>query len=456
MTGTTLKPYQGLSIHLFVVDPVITEDITSVLSALRLEAEIHQDFTEARKFLDEERPDIVICEEAFFREADRLDELLAKTAFTHMIVLTREPDVVLCVQLMAFDVAAYLPVPVDRQELAGLLARCLERERVAVPRRLELEAAEFKFDGVVGKSAAMRLAVDRIKKAGPTDVPMLILGENGTGKELAARAVHQNSHRASGPFIAVHVGALPETLVEGELFGWVKHAHSTAMSDRIGKIEAADGGTLFLDEIGDIPLEVQVKLLRVLENREYSRIGENRVRTANFRLVAATNRDLQEMIEQKQFREDLYYRIRGVTINLPPLRERTEDIPELVKRFVGQFNEKYPARRIVEVPRETIEAFKREPWRGNIRELFNRVGECVVLSDDGVLRADTLPPALTTEAVGDGIDTLLDGGATLDDVKRMVIQAALEQNDGNRKQTAKQLDIPERTFYRMLDRYELK
>jgi formate hydrogenlyase transcriptional activator len=240
------------------------------------------------------------------------------------------------------------------------------------------------FAGIVGQSRALREVLDLVEMVAPSDSTVLLLGETGTGKELIARAIHERSRRRSRAFVKVNCAAIPSGLLESELFGHERGAFTGAIEQSVGRVELADHGSLFLDEIGDIPLELQPKLLRVLQEREYERLGSTRTKNADVRVVAATHRNLEEMILQKQFRSDLYYRLNVFPITIPPLRERAEDIPLLVRHFVRQFAQRMN-KTVDAISSETMEALVRYPWPGNIRELQNIIERSVVIYERGKL-----------------------------------------------------------------------
>jgi two-component system response regulator HydG len=291
----------------------------------------------------------------------------------------------------------------------------------------------------------------------------LILGESGTGKELAARALHQNSERKNKPFVPLNISALPESLLEGELFGHEPGAFTGAVGRRIGKFEHANGGTLFLDEVGEMPMPTQIKLLRVLEDRKVSRIGANEEMDVNVRVVAATNADMHEGVKRGTFRKDLYYRLAVVTIDLPPLRERRSDIPLLVDLFLKQLSTRYK-RPIPIVTRQAQQALIAYDWPGNVRELRNAVERMMVLDKDGRIDVDDLPDEVVP--IGQGIESpdgslLVSGsdslvGRPLVEVEKYYIQRALELTGGKREEAAHLLGIGERTMYRKIKEYDIK
>ena len=248
----------------------------------------------------------------------------------------------------------------------------------------EVDCAEDKIEEITGRSAALKLVLAEVQRVAPTDSTVLILGETGTGKERFAEAIHKASARRDRPFIKVNCAAIPFELLESELFGYEKGAFTGAFTQNVGRFEMADTGTLFLDEIGDIPLPLQPKLLRVLQEKEFERLGSGKTHRVDVRLVAATHRKLEEMVTREQFRSDLYYRLNVFPIVLPPLRERWEDIPVLVWHFVDLFSQRM-GKRINSIPKETLDAFSSYSWPGNVRELQNLIERAVILSEDGVL-----------------------------------------------------------------------
>lgn len=450
--ANALHPYQGFTIPLFG-DVSVLESVASSIGRLGLTPQIvnHREF--AKRTLLSEKPDLVVCEEEFANSLwGSLVELLREAPNTQFVFVTAKPNLSACVDAMSFGAQAYLSIPVDEAELATVLQKALRKDRLPLPaNRSLMPPKDFLYQGVIGESHAMQMTMARLSRAAPTDIEVLILGENGTGKELAARAIHDNSKRAKGPFIEVHAGALSETLIEAELFGWAKNAHSTAVTDKIGLIEAANNGSLFLDEVGDIPITVQVKLLRVLESKTFTRIGDTKPRRSDFRLIAATNRDLEAMVKKGEFREDLYYRIKGFIVSLPPLRERKADIPGLVRSFIADWNKRNPEFSIHSVPEETLEYYKQKPWNGNVRELKRAVETNAIMSNDGTLYEGNQPLALPLKNDQDGISELLDQGKTFDDLKELIVTRALERHEGNRKKASEELNIPQRTFYRILN-----
>jgi two-component system response regulator HydG len=335
----------------------------------------------------------------------------------------------------------------------------LRRQNLELNRRLD---EKFGFEGVVGSSPQMLALVERLKRIAPTDATVLIEGETGTGKELVAQAIHQNSPRKSKPFVALNCAALSENILESELFGHVKGAFTDASSDRVGKFEYANGGTLFLDEVGDMPMATQIKLLRVLESAEITRVGSNTPVRVNVRILSATNRNLEEAIANGAFRSDLYHRLKVVTIAIPTLRERAADIPLLIEHFVRQFSRRH-GKTIKGVSLAARVRLGSYAWPGNVRQLRNVVESMIVVDCDQTLDVDDLPLELGAGNAGpeaaaavdmrSGLSALV--GRPLEEVERIFIAETLRLTGGNREQAAELLGIGERTLYRKIKEFNL-
>ncbi len=306
---------------------------------------------------------------------------------------------------------------------------------------------------ILGRSIRLQNVAKLISKIASTDLPVLILGESGTGKELAATAIHHTSDRAAKPFVAINCAAFPETLLESELFGYEKGAFTDARASKAGRIEDADGGTLFLDEIGDMKPAMQAKLLRVLEEQEFQRLGSNKSRKIDVRIISVTNRDLSQAIAEKGFRTDLYYRLNAVTIAMPPLREIPEDIPLLANHFARDFAARF-SRESITVEEEAIAAMQRYAWPGNVRELANAIRRAVALSEGPSLRIYDLPPHIIQEATPSyEIEPAPSGVLLLEEVEKEHILKVLDMTDGNRSEAAQILGIHRDTLLRKLKKY---
>jgi len=360
--------------------------------------------------------------------------------------------------------ADYLLKPIDLSELRAIVDKCGEKVKLARANR-ELRAQldeRFGFEGVVGDGAKMRRVVQLLKAYAAAPAPVLILGENGTGKELAAKALHTNSPRRVRPFVAMNCAALNENLLDDEMFGHEPGAFTGGDKRRIGRFEHATGGTLFLDEIGDMPLSLQAKLLRVLENGEVVRVGANDPIQVDVRVIAATNMDLEGMVGKGEFRRDLYERLKVGVIRLPSMRERREDLAQLLHHFTEQLAKKY-GKPAVTVSHAVREAFERYDWPGNVRELRNLLESMTLLDGDGLLDGDDFPedagPAKLMPAgpraalpAGSGSDALV--GRPMTEVERYYMEKALELAEGNREEAARMLGIGERTLYRKLQEWK--
>ncbi len=367
------------------------------------------------------------------------------------------PSAVSAMQQGAFN---YLLKPLDLGQLRAVADRAseslrLRRTNVELHRRLD---EKFGFEGVVGNSTQMHDVIDRLKRIAPTDASVLIQGATGTGKELVAQAIHQNSPRKNKPFVALNCAALSENILESELFGHVRGAFTDASTDRVGKFEYADGGTLFLDEVGDMPMATQIKLLRVLESSEITRVGSNEAVYVNVRIISATNRNLEDSIETGSFRSDLYHRLKVVTIDLPRLADRSQDIPLLIEHFMKQFAKRHHknVQSMSAAARRRLMAFD---WPGNVRQLRNVVESMIVVDYDGVLDLDDLPSELspsgeTTEEVRTGSLAGL-VGKPLAELERLFITETLQQTGGNREAAAEMLGIGQRTLYRKIKEFNL-
>ena len=323
---------------------------------------------------------------------------------------------------------------------------------------------KFGFENLIYASESMQAVVERLKRIAPTDVGVLITGETGTGKDVVAQAIHQNSPRKKKTFVAINTAAVAEHLVESELFGHVRGAFTDAITNRVGKFEYANGGTLFLDEVGDMPMATQIKLLRVLEERKITHVGDNKPIDVNVRVLAATNKNLEKEIEAGRFRQDLYYRLKIVTVHLDPLRERRDDIIPLADEFRKQANVKN-GKHVKGFAPELTKWMFRQRWEGNVRQLKNIVESLVVMDADQVLDMDDLFPDVLGEeeqkksekqpAAGEDFGTNALVGKSLREIEHWAIEQTLKLASGNREETAGILGISERNLYRKLKEYDL-
>ncbi|WP_409994294.1 sigma-54-dependent transcriptional regulator [Pirellula sp. SH-Sr6A] len=390
---------------------------------------------------------------------------------SQVIMVTGHATVSKAVEAMQLGAFNFLEKPITPNRLRAIVAKAIEavqlkQTNVELRRRLD---EKFGFEGIVYAGPQMQQLIDRLKRIAPTDATVLITGESGTGKELIARAIHQNSPRKGKRMVALNVRAVSENLVESEMFGHVRGSFTDAVTDREGAFQYADGGTLFLDEVGDMPMSTQIKLLRVLEEHQITRVGDNKPIKVNVRLISATNRPLEAMIEEGQFRNDLFYRLKVVTVHLPPLRDRRDDIIPLMDHFRKTFVRRHNHAPCNFTPAVTKKFFA-YAWPGNIRQLRNFVETMVVLDTDGKLDIDDLPPELMDDSdsslntlgatntiempnmpLAIGNSELV--GKTMDEIEQWAIEETLKITAGNREEAAKILGIGARTLYRKLDKY---
>jgi DNA-binding NtrC family response regulator len=363
--------------------------------------------------------------------------LHAQNAHLPVIVMSAFGTVEIAVEAMKKGAVDFLPKPFSLDHLTVVVEKALEVRKLRDENRELREALgqRYQFENIIGKSSPMQEIFATITRVAPTRATVLLAGESGVGKDMIARAIHQHSPRKDRPFVKINCTAIPENLMESELFGYEKGAFTGANTSKPGKFEQADTGTVFLDEIGDVPGSVQVKLLRVLQEREFERLGSNKTQHTDVRVIAATNVDLRAALEQGTFREDLYYRLNVVPMNIPPLRERKEDIPYLVEHFAKKFGG--------EISEGAMERLMSYHWPGNVRELENVVERSVLLAqgprvEEGDVKIDTAPRRATAAAGG---DHFLPEGMTLDQYEQSVIREALKRADGNKSQAARLLGL---------------
>ncbi len=383
-----------------------------------------------------------------------IEKVKAQNPEAPVIVMTAYGTIETAVAAIKGGAADYLTKPLNLDELLHRLHQVRERQRLLAENRELRQALQerHRVEGIIGESGRMQEVLSLVRRVAPSEATVLIRGESGTGKELIARAIHYASPRASGPLIAVNCAALPEGLLESELFGHEKGAFTGAVAARKGRFEMADGGSLFLDEIGDLPLHLQVKLLRVLQEREIERVGSSRPISVNARLLAATHRDLEALVKAGSFRDDLYYRVNVVTVSLPPLRERRDDIPLLIDHFVSKFSASN-AKAIQGLSREARDLLLRYDYPGNVRELENIIERAVVLTRDPVIGRADLPLSVQEP----GAEPSGDGGLTaaVEGLERRMIREAMARSGGVQTRAAEALGISERVLRYKLRKYGL-
>src|SRR5688500_4894442 len=431
------------------------------LTRLGHKCDVTYNLAGAKAKLDRRSYDVVVTDLVMEGRRDGL-ELLKKIKGIEpappVILVTAHGDIRTAVQAMDQGAYSFIEKPLDLEHFRAQVNRAVERS--SLQRQNEALREQLVdvagFEGVIGTSPSMKKVIQTARQVAPSDIPVLIQGESGTGKELIARAIHNNSRRRKARLVAMNCAGFSPTILEDELFGHVRGAFTDARTDRPGRFEHANGGTLFLDEIGDMPQEMQAKLLRVLENGEVVRLGANEPIRVDVRLVSATNKDLDQMVAEKQFREDLYFRIKGATIQIPPLRERREDIPLLIHYFLQQASEKYN-KPIDGLEPEVQQVLMSYGWPGNVRQLRNVLENMVVMTTGPRLGLDALPPEIRPAAgapssVG-GMNNLV--GISITQAEKELIRNTLKMVNGNREQAAKILGIGERTLYRKIKEYDL-
>lgn len=410
---------------------------------------------EAFKLLARDRFDIVITD-LFLPDVNGIDILKKVKELSpamEVILITGHASAETAVKAMKEGAFDYITKPLNFDELRIIIAKAVEKralftENVYLKKQL---LDKYEFANIIGSSPAMQKVFSRLKKVIKTDSTVLILGESGTGKEIVAKAIHFNGHRKDKPFVAVHCGAIPENLLESELFGHAKGSFTGAIRDKIGKFEAANLGTIFLDEIGTMPMHLQTKLLRVLQEQEVERVGSTRPIKLDVRVISATNNTLEEEVKAGKFREDLYYRLNVIPIGLPPLRERVEDILSLAKHFLKKYcaEMKRPS---MTLTNEALEAMELYQWPGNVRELENVVERTVALTEDNLITLGDLPSALrntvTTKTIERGIDLV----KTVNEMERNMIAEALTVANGVKARAAALLNLNRTTLVEKMRR----
>ena len=386
---------------------------------------------------------------------DVLNHVVSRYPGLPVIVLTGHgtiEDAVVAMRAGAFD---FLTKPVNLDHLSLLVKRALEsRELARKNRELEAEVeAQRRSSSIIGKSAEMKKVFDLVRRVAPTRASVLVTGDSGVGKELVADAIHNLSPRRDGPLVKVHCAALAESLLESELFGHEKGAFTGAQARKRGRFELADKGTLFLDEIGEINQNVQIKILRVLQERKFERVGGEETVEVDVRIVAATNKDLKEEIRKGTFREDLYYRLNVVNIRVPPLRERRDDIPLLAMAFLREFTEEN-GKKLEGFDPKARQALYAYPWPGNVRELRNSVESAVVMASSGLVGLDDLPPGVRSS--GEERDVRVPIGSTLEAAEKILIRETLAAQGGNKSRTAEVLGIGRKTLYQKIEEYRIE
>jgi DNA-binding NtrC family response regulator len=437
-------------------DPTILEVVGALLSRNGHEVVGTGSGLRGAQFLRRERFDLAVVD-LMLPDLNGLE--LARQAVgmpdTVVVVLSGSTSVETALQAMKMGIYDYVPKPFRVEELEHTLLRAIEKSRLNQENKRLREQIEGQVNGpeMVGRSDVLQNLKALLRRVAPSPSTVLITGPSGTGKELAARAIHQWSPRAHAPFVAIHCGAIPETLLEDELFGHVRGAYTDARTDRPGRFQQAEGGTLFLDEIGTMPMSLQVKLLRVIQEREFTPLGSTRTIKADFRLVAATNEDLGSLVEQRRFREDLFYRLNVIPVQLQPLRERPDDIPVLVAHFIRKFARELglPLKQVEATALQAMEAYA---WPGNVRELENAVERAMALgSEPERLLLQDLPSAVAGVLPSAAFPRLPQHqglGRFLEDLERHLILESLQGTGWNKSESARQLGMRRTTLLHRL------
>lgn len=375
---------------------------------------------------------------------------------TEVIVITAFGTIEMAVEAMKAGAFEYITKPVNRDELKmavkkAVKMRSLENENRSLKKEVK---RKYGFENIIGQSEPMQKVFGLVEKVANTDASILITGESGTGKELIAKAIHVRGARSSGPFVTINCAAIPKELLESELFGHKKGAFTGAVKDKQGKFQQAHGGTLFLDEIGELSIDLQAKILRATQQMEVTPVGANETQKVDVRIVSATNRDLEQSIEEGLFREDLYYRLSVVPVHLPSLRERREDIPLLVKHFISQLSDDSG----VIISPNALKCLKDHEWKGNVRELENMIERALILRDGNTIEVDDLPEKLAkTDSDRKPPGNILQAteGLGLEEAEALIIRAALESCDWNQSQAARMLKIPRHVLIYRMDKFSI-
>ena len=440
--------------RVLVVDdePMVCLALTNWLEEENYFAQAVEDGPQAIGAVREENWDIVLLDLRMpgmdgMEVLKQVKEIAPQTVVIMMTAYASIPGAVQAMQEGAYD---YIVKPLDVDQLTLMLQRIVEHqqlitENILLRKRL---TEQYEYEDIIGRSEAMQEVFEMIKAVTDTNATVLITGETGTGKELVARAIHSNSSQRYGPFVATSCGALPETLLESELFGYEKGAFTGADRTKKGRFELAHGGTLFLDEVGDISIKTQIKLLRVLQEKSFSRLGGTEPIKVDLRLVSATNRDLVAAIEDGSFRSDLYYRLNVVTIQLPPLRERKDDVPLLAAHFINKYNVEFN-KKFDRVNRKAMDFLMDYHWPGNVRELENVIERAIVIAQGPEVKIDHLP-FCNVEAIP------TEDPQSLQEVERLHIEKMLQRNDWNIAKTARLLNIDRSTLHKKIKKFDLE
>ena len=452
---------------------LIIDDNEDLLKAARIflkrhfgQIDLEKDPTLIPDLLKNESYDVILLDMNFTQDVNSgqegfhwLDKILEIDPSAVVVLITAFGSVDMAVRAIKAGATDFVMKPWENEKLLATLLSAIqlrsskeELRQLKDEQELMREELDHKFKDIIGQSAAMIKVFDTIDRVAETDANVLVLGENGTGKELIARAIHRNSKRADKPFVTVDLGAITETLFESELFGHVRGAFTDAKTDRAGRFEVANGGTLFLDEIGNLSPALQAKLLTALQNKRISRVGSNKVLDVDIRLICATNMPLYDMVQKGEFRQDLLYRINTIELTLPSLKERNEDIRILAEHYLEQFAKKYN-KDIYKFSEATIKRLEKYHWPGNVRELQHAVERAVIMSRDNILQPEDFFFNSSNQPKDQGEINLEQ--YNLEDVERILIRKVLAKHNGNITHAAQELGLTRSSLYRRLEKYGL-
>jgi DNA-binding NtrC family response regulator len=445
---------------------LVVEDDESLRRVMQVQLEkaghktaVAGDVRQAVEILDRQAQDVVISDLNLPGASglELLKRIRAEHPETVTIIVTAYGTVATAVDAMKAGAYDYLTKPVHPYELKAVVDRVLEKKRLVEEVRILRNSIDqkFGFENNIGHSPVLMHVLESAARVAQTDVTVLIRGETGTGKELLAKAIHHNSSQRGRPFVTINCGAIPRDLLESELFGHVRGAFTGAVTHKKGKIELADGGTVFLDEIGEMPLDLQVRILRLIQEHEIEKVGASSSTQVQVRVIAATHRNLEAMVESGAFREDLYYRLAVVPIELPPLRARPEDIPELVCEFFNQSTTKY-SRKGLKFPQELLSRFSQYHWPGNIRQLQNAIERMVVLCPQDEITLADLPDFLRRSPVGPPAALAIPEGMTLEAVEKEILHQALLKCDWNQTRAAQRLGVTRKILTARMAKYGIE
>jgi len=440
-------------------DSLVSRTLLSHLKKRGFEVKGAENGEEGLSIFREFQPDLVLLDVKLpdINGLDVLRQIKAEDQEAAVIIMTAFDDMRTTVEAVKAGAFEYLVKPLDNLEIDLTIDKALQMKALEekVSYLLEEKQKEYQIDNIIGRSPQMREVFKLIGLVANTRTNILIQGESGTGKELVAKAIHYNGPFRDEPFIVINCSAISDTLLESELFGHVRGAFTDAVNETRGKFEIAGKGTLFLDEIGDISSGLQSKLLRVIENRDFMKVGGEKVLKTEARIIAATNQNLKDLVTQGKFREDLYYRLRVVEINLPPLRERREDIPDLVAYLLEKINRDLK-KNVRKVPPEVMDFLVNQPWKGNVRELENALIRAVILAKGDIVLKEYLPLETTPPALPEGQTLLSKELVPLWEIEKRYIQYVLEATKGSKSRASQILDISRPTLDKKIKDYDLK